>query len=316
MAEKKKTSSASKSSAKAKKQTAAAKNTAAANKKPKTLRREVCGLICLLMSVITLCLLFSNDGPANKWFISVFRSLVGIGFYALPFALFMDFVILVFHKGRPVRLRLIGTSGVVVCVGILGHLLGNTASISWGLPMIGELVRTGAAGTSGGLIAGFLGTVLKTVTGPIPVILTVVALALFLLNSFNMTVSSLIKAIQARPRVEKEPEREYEDTAEKIVNHIATKHIERVERRRASVAEFDLPVDDPPALEKPAAKSAKKKEQPQPEEAPHPEEVLEMPEWPELPEEEPVTPRSASTCTCSFCRKTRACSRQLTGWSW
>ena len=72
----------------------------------------------------------------------------------MPFALLMDFVILLFHDGRPVRLRVISTFVVALCVGILTHLWGDTAYIAWEFPMVAELWKTGIARESGGLIAG------------------------------------------------------------------------------------------------------------------------------------------------------------------
>ena len=83
------------------------------------------------------------------------------------------------------------------------------------------------------------------------VIVLLAALAMELITSLNMTVSGIITAIKNRPRIEyDEPKREHPDPAERIVNHVATRHIEHVqqeqERRRAKASEFDLPVDEPP----------------------------------------------------------------------
>ena len=71
-----------------------------------------------------------------------------------------------------------------------------------------------------------------------------------------------IKAIRARPRLEYEPpRREHPDAAEALVNHVAQKQIQRAERKRSNISEFDLPVDEPPALqeETPKKKTTEKK---------------------------------------------------------
>ena len=73
------------------------------------------------------------------------------------------------------------------------------------------------------------------------------------ITSLNMTVASIVTAIKNRPRAEyAEPQREHKDTAQAIVDTVATHHIEHVQRaeqRRASrMSEFDLPVDDPPQM--------------------------------------------------------------------
>ena len=289
MAEKKKTSTASKSSKKASKpRTTASKQAAASAKQRKPIRREVGGVICLGMAVLALLGIFRVDAVFIDLVTDLFRGLIGAGYYVAPFALFMDFIILLFHDGRPVRLRVLGTVGVAVCVGILVHLLGNPAGINWEFAMVGELWRTGVAGTSGGLVAGFLAMFLQLLIHKIgAAILSSVVLILSLLICFDMTVISLIRAIRARPRpvAYDPPVREHKDPAETIVNHVAQKHIEHVERKRSKVSDFDLPVDEPPALKKTTEKPAKEKkvETPVPEEPPV-EEKLEMPEWPSLPE--------------------------------
>ena len=105
-----------------------------------------------------------------------------------------------------------------------------------------------------------------------------------------MTVISLIRAIRARPRpvAYDPPVREHKDAAETIVNHVAQKHIEHVERKRSKVSDFDLPVDEPPALKKQKEKQIKEEPvripEPVVEEIPV-EEKLEMPQWPQIPEE-------------------------------
>ena len=101
-------------------------------------------------------------------------------------------------------------------------------------------------------MSGLLAQTLELIISRIgAVIVLLAALALELITSLNMTVSGIITAIKNRPRIEyDEPKREHPDPAERIVNHVAQKHIDHVEqqmeRRRAKASEFDLPVDEPP----------------------------------------------------------------------
>lgn len=117
----------------------------------------------------------------------------------------------------------------------------------------------------GGLLGGLLAMLLKTgITVVGAYIVLILVMLVQIITIMNMTVNSIITAIKNRPRLQKpdeEPEPE-QDTAERIVNHVANRHIARVEKRRA--AEFDLPVDDPP-LEK-AEKRKKKSRVPSPDE--------------------------------------------------
>ena len=249
MAEKKRSSSSSKSSGKASSSRSRASSGSKKTNQKKPIRREVGGVVCLFLAAFILLGLFGVDAVFIRLTVNLVRGLVGAGIYVMPVALLLDFVILLFHDGRPVRLRVICSFIVVLCVGIFAHLFGDTAYVGWGFPMVGELWRTGVARASGGLLAGFLAMFLELIISKIgAALLTGVLLLLCGLMSCNMTVVSVYRAIKNRPRVEYEPpKKQHRDPAERIVNHVAQKQIDRVERKRASISEFDLPVDDPPA---------------------------------------------------------------------
>lgn len=252
MAAQKRNSAGSKSSGKAKttgSRAASAAKRGQPQKRP--IRREVGAVVCLLLAVLTLLGLFRVDAVFITFAMNVFRGLMGAAVYVMPVALVLDFVILLFHDGRPVRLRVISTFVVALCVGMLCHLLGRTPHIVWEFPMVGELWRTGMAGKSGGVIAGFLAMFLELIISKVgAVLLTVVLLLLALLTSMNMTIWGLVKAYRNRPRPTYDPPvREHRDPAEVLVNHVAQKHIEhveRVERKRSEISDFDLPIDEPP----------------------------------------------------------------------
>src|SRR5699024_2553756 len=93
--------------------------------------------------------------------VDLVRGLIGSGIFVLPFSLLAAFLILLFHDGRPVRLRVSCALGVSLGVGILGHLFAATAEIEWGFPMVVELWKAGVEHTSGGVIAGFLAMLLR-----------------------------------------------------------------------------------------------------------------------------------------------------------
>ena len=288
-----------KTGGKAKKPSVASRQVSAASKTRRPIRREVGGVVCLVLSVLTLLGLFGVEGWFSQPLCFLIRGLVGAGMYLAPFVLFLDFVILLFHDGRPVRLRLFCSFLVTMAVGMMAHFIGGAPVIRWEFPMIVELWKTGAAGTSGGLIAGFLAKLLADFFGVSWVVVLLAAILLIIcgLACFNMTIPGLIRAFRARPRLEYDPPvREHEDTAEKLVNHVAQKHIEHVERRRIqSASDFDLPVDDPPALkkeEKPKRAGAKAAK-PEPEPQPQPKEEPVDWELPPLviPKEDPGTSR-------------------------
>ncbi len=296
MAAKKKSPGRPKGSGKSKKPSAASKEVAAASRTKKPVRREVGGLICLVASILSLLGLFGVEGWFTQPLCLLIRGLVGAGMYIAPFALLLDFVVLMFHDGRPVRLRLLCSFFVVMAVGMMAHFAGGAPVIQWQFPMVVELWKTGVDGTSGGLIAGFIAKLLADFFGAGWVVVLLAALLLVVcgLACFNLTIPALIRAFRARPRLEYAPPvREHKDPAEQIVNHVAQKHMEHTERRRAAASDFDLPVDDPPALT-PSEEKPRRTARKQPEPAP----VVEEPDELELPplvipkDEDPVSARA------------------------
>ena len=108
MAEKKRSSSSSKSSGKASSTRSRASSSSskkASQKKP--VRREVGAFVCLFLAAFVLLGLFGVDAVFIRLTMSLFRGLLGAGIMVVPVALLLDFAILLFHDGRPVRLRVI-----------------------------------------------------------------------------------------------------------------------------------------------------------------------------------------------------------------
>lgn len=221
----------------------------------KPIRREVGAFVCLFLAIFTVLGCFQIDAAFLNFIRSLFMGLFGAGFYILPFAFLMGFLILLLHDGRPVALRVTCTFLIVVTIGALVQLVGGQEGAEWSASVLADLWTGGIDGTAGGAISGLLALTLALAISRVgAVIVLLFALALLLLTSLNMTVSGVITAIRNRPRPEYEPpKREHRDPAEVIVNHVAEKHIEHTERKRAKMAEFDLPVDEPPLPVRPAA---------------------------------------------------------------
>ena len=223
------------------------RKTAPKKTQQKPIRREVGAGVCLFLAVFTVLSCFQVHAAFLDALATLCRGLIGAGFYILPFAFLMGFLILLLHDGRPVALRVTCTFLVAVLIGSLVQLVGGS-NVEWSQNVIENLWDGGIAGTSGGVVAGGVALVLELVVSRVgAVILCVVGILLALITSLNMTVKGIILAIRNRPKLEYEPpKREHADPAEKLVNHVAERHIEQVERRRAKASDFDLPVDEPP----------------------------------------------------------------------
>ena len=231
------------------------------------IRREVGAGVCAALALCTVLGCLGIKGALLSLLISLFKGLIGAGLYILPFSFVMGFLILLLHDGRPVALRVTCSILLAVTIGALVQLVGGQDGAEWGLSMFETLWDGGLDGSCAGVVSGLLAQTLELIISRAgAVIVLFIALILELITSLNMTVSGIITAIRNRPRAEyAEPQREHPDPAERIVNHVAQKHIERAEmqqeRRRAKASEFDLPVDEPP-LPVQEAKTKKGKKSP------------------------------------------------------
>ena len=216
------------------------------------IRREVGAGVCLVLALCTVLGCLGIKGALLSLLIGLFKGLIGSGLYILPFSFVMGFLILLLHDGRPVALRVTCSFLLAVTIGALVQLVGGQEGAEWSIDMFSELWDGGLDGSCAGVVSGLLAQTLELIISRIgAVIVLLAALALELITSLNMTVSGIITAIKNRPRIEYDkPKREHPDPAERIVNHVAQKHIDHVEqqmeRRRAKASEFDLPVDEPP----------------------------------------------------------------------
>ena len=250
--------SASRAPSKSSSRSAGKKPTAGRKKKQPAavpIRREIGGAVCFFLALLELISYFQPEALFIRFLRDFTRGLLGAGYYfSAPLLLLASFG-LVFHHGRPVTARTVCTLLTMVAIGAFWHVVACSQDYDWSFQMLPRLYLDGAAGKSGGLVAGFAAQLCAAVISPVGAgILFFVAGLLLLLRGLNMTVGSIVRAIQERPRAEYPEEEPKSDPAKKIVNHVAQKQIDRQERRR--IAAYDLPVDDPPAPVQPEQPSA------------------------------------------------------------
>ena len=241
-----------------------AKQNKAPEKSAKPIRREIGAAICLFLGIFTILSIFGVKSWFTTKLLAPFcKGLVGnAGFYILPVSFFFSAFILLFHGGRPVRLRVTACFVMAACIGAITHLFLDTVEIPWGISMVAALYRGGIAGTTGGLLCGFLAMLLELIFSKIgAVLIFVILLILSLLCALNMTIAGIAQAVKNRPKLEYDEPEEPQDNAAAVVNYVAQKHIDHVQKKRA--ADFDLPVDDPPA---PVQKRGRKRDVPSPDE--------------------------------------------------
>ncbi|MGI6497408.1 MAG: DNA translocase FtsK [Oscillospiraceae bacterium] len=227
--------SAGKRRAPAKQKAAAGRPSAQKGNPP--IRREVGAVLCLFLAFFSFLGCFHVQALFINFFCNLIRGLLGYGFYLVPLALLFASVILLFHRGRPVRARVACALLLPVPLGSLLHLIFCRVPYPLSFEMIGDLYASGLTGGSGGALSGTLAILFAKGFSQIGSGVIFVVLVLFMaLVAANRTASDVLDFLKNRPRpvpYEEEPE------AEPVSGRTSGK------RPRQTVV-IDLPVDDPP----------------------------------------------------------------------
>ncbi len=213
--------------------------------------RLITSAVSLTLFVVFLVMLLKPDGAIPTVLNSVVLGMFGrVGFYiAIPAMVYM-FVIQAFSGKRPVIMRSVCLIAFILICGCIAHLVLNPKELPDGIALIGALYKGGVEGTTGGVICGGFAMLLKLLLGSVlPYFALIIAAVFTLLASIQITVPSLIRAVRNRPKADWENRAEEpKEPAAVVVNHLANKRIEYVERRRAKA-------EQPPVLETPAGQT-------------------------------------------------------------
>ena len=213
--------------------------------------RVISSTVCLALFVLFLVIFFEPEGALVKLIENFIHGLIGrVGFIvAIPALLYM-FLIHAFSGKRPILMRSICIGCFVILCGCISHLSLNPQNLSNGIGVIADLYTGGISEATGGVICGGITMLILWLCGSaISYILLVISAILTLLGSMQITIPSIVRAIQNRPRADWEDAEEEEvrqEPAAVVVNHIANKRIAYMENKRSSAGKtIDLPVDEP-----------------------------------------------------------------------
>ena len=259
MADKKNKSQAQKAASKAK--SATKKNSKDKNKanqqeqeKMQIPVRLISSTVCLVCFIVLLVMFLQPGGalldPIHHLILGLFGT---ITYYISIPALLYLFIIQAFSGSRPVKVRSICLGSFVFLCGMISHLaMDNSHITTWSLPL---LWQGGIDGNTAGILCGSLSMLLTWLfTKPLTYIILIVAALFTFLGSMQITIPSLIRAVQNRPRAqwEEEEQEQRQEPAALVVNHIATKRIEHMENKRRKLEErasmVDIPLDGEPDI--------------------------------------------------------------------
>ena len=199
--------------------------------------RVIVAIVCAVLFVVFLMIFMRQQGVLLSLIRVVIQGLIGTaGFYVSIPALLYLVVILGFSGERPVVMRSVCLLLFVFLVGCISHLSLDPANLPEGIALVGALYIGGSAGSTGGVLCGLFTMLLRFAVGTVLSYIILILCSVFtLLASMQITITSIIRAIQNRPRPEMDEDELPEDKPEPaalVVNHLANKHIEHLENRK------------------------------------------------------------------------------------
>ena len=259
MAEKKKQSQAQKAAAKSKvpaKKSGQGKNNSSKETAVKDADRVkipvrlISSTVCLICFIVLLVMFLQPGGALLDPIHDLILGLFGMITYyiSIPAMLYL-FIIQAFSGSRPVKMRSICLGCFVFVCGVISHLvMENDFLTAWN---IGQLWNGGLEGNTAGILCGSVAMLLSwLLTVPLSYIILICAGIFTLLGAMQITIPSLIRAFQNRPRADWEDEQEErQEPAALVVNHLANKRIEHIEnkrRKQEEKANVDIPLDGEP----------------------------------------------------------------------
>lgn len=119
-------------------------------------RREVGGVVLLVVAMCAAVSYFGVQAIFLDWLALVLKGLFGYGYWLSFPALLMAALILLTHRGRPVRLRVTCALLLPLLAGALLHMLLSQGEYTPGFGVLKALWTDGVALHSGGAVSGSL----------------------------------------------------------------------------------------------------------------------------------------------------------------
>lgn len=169
-------------------------------------RREWTGAALIVAAILLLLALFGGNGFLLVWLRKAVRGVVGSGVYALAVCLFLAGLLMIVRRKGKIRLRVTCLLLLPILWGAAGHVLFCAETFERSLKGVQRLAVLGAAGQSGGLIAGGLGILLHAAfSGAGAMVILFVSMACCVMVAGNTSLSMMIDRVRSMPP---EPEEE------------------------------------------------------------------------------------------------------------
>ena len=206
--------SASQKKPTAKRKSTSAKGTSTRTRKPaqpqkQPIRREVWSVVLLVLALCTVVSYCGISAIFIDWLALLLKGLFGYGYCLAGPAFLFASGILMFHHGRPVRLRVTCALLLPVLFGVLGHMIFVSKTYNPGFGILKVLWQDGAALKCGGAVSGALAAGSVAVFSKVAsIVIFLVLFVVLLMVALRLTPAALVEKIRNRPVYEEEPEPE------------------------------------------------------------------------------------------------------------
>ena len=222
--------------------------------------RLIGGIVCLLLALCVLVTYFNVDAILLTFLANVLKGCFGYGYWMAAPALLYAGIVLVNHKGRPVKLRLVCTLLLPVLVGMVLHLLLARGPYGFDLEQIKPMWKDGQSLLCGGVVSGSLAVGMEALLSRVvSLILTILLTLLAVLGALQVKPAELIAEMKRRAEERAQWDEEEDDYYEDEVPAKSVKAESVTPPARKRRPNIDIPLDDEtaePSREAAALKSS------------------------------------------------------------
>jgi len=237
------------STSKGKSSSSKTKQSTAKQPEQKPMRREIAAAIFGVFAILVFIGYFTGDeGALVAALCGFIKGMLGYGFYAVGPAFLLAAIILGFHHGRPVTLRLVFALLIPVFASAFVHLIACKMDFGFTDKLMETLYAGGkditCGGVLGGLISyGFEQAISKAAAGIVLFLLTLISV----LTAINITPRKVYDKVTSTelPEYEEEPEPEHKVRTKKPAP-VAEEEPAPVKKVKRGI---DIPKDDEPEEE-------------------------------------------------------------------
>ena len=207
--------------------------------------RLIGGVVCLLLALCVLVTYFNVDAILLTFLANALKGCFGYGYWLAAPALLYAGIVLVNHKGRPVKLRLVCTLLLPVLVGMVLHLLLARGTYGFTLESIKPMWKDGQSLLCGGVVSGSLAVGAEALLSRVvSLILTILLTVLAVLGALQVKPAELIAELKRRAEERAQWEDEDDDYDEEPAPAKPVKAETVTPPARKKRPNIDIPLDD------------------------------------------------------------------------